>query len=123
MMCFLSILCFVIFILETFIVRKVHGGQINVRWDEATESDLKEYWIERKDKKRGSWGIIQKPPKGTSQTILLGVDGKAYWWRIRAVDESNNVGGPSNTVFYKFPKKRRQGLNFGNYLVVDKKRN
>ncbi len=109
----------IIYILGAAGIRPVHGGQIQVRWNEATELDLKEYWIERKNKKRGSWGIVQRPTKGTSQTILLGTDGKGYWWRIRAVDESNNVGGPSNILFHKFPKKKpgRRGLNYGEVVV------
>ncbi len=119
-MCFLSILCFLIFILHTFFVQKIEGGQVGARWIEASESDLKEYLIERKGKKRGSWAVIQRPARGTSQTMLVGVDGKAYWWRIRAVDFSGNIGGPSNVVYHKFPRKKkpgRQGLNYGEVVV------
>ncbi len=98
---------FIIFLLEIFVVKRAEGGQVGARWHEAPELDLKDYIIERKGKKRGSWATTQRPTKGTSQTILVGVDGKGYWWRIRAVDFSGNVGGPSNVVFYKFPRKKK----------------
>ncbi len=107
LMCFLSILCFLIFILDTFFVKKIEGGQVGATWHEAPEPDLKEYIIERKGKRRGGWLIIQRPARGSSQTILTGVDGKPYWWRIRAIDFSGNVGGPSNVVYHKFPRKKK----------------
>ncbi len=106
---FFLAICFIIFLLQRIFAptREANGGQVHASWVEAPEPDLKEYWIERKGKKGGSWGVTQRPARGTSQTILVGVDGKAYWWRIRAVDFSGNVGGPSNTVYYKFPRKKK----------------
>ncbi len=106
---FFLAICFIIFLLQRVFAptREANGGQVHASWTEAPEPDLKEYWIERKSKRRGSWSITQRPARGTSQTILVGIDGKPYWWRIRAIDFSGNVGGPSNVVYHKFPRKKK----------------
>ncbi len=106
---FFLAVCLVIFLVQRIFAptREANGGQVGATWKEAPEPDLKEYIIERKGKRRGGWYITQRPARGSSQTILTGVDGKPYWWRIRAIDFSGNVGGPSNVVYHKFPRKKK----------------
>ena len=72
-----------------------------IYWDVVQNTDLSHYSVERKTT-MGSWREVAQTNKGIEQARVSGSRNRTYSYRITAVDNSGNVGNPSNTLIHKF---------------------
>jgi hypothetical protein len=84
----------------------IGGEQINITWPENTESDLKEYVIQRSENATGPWtniSIISAGNNSFSDSEL--VPGTTYYYRIIAVDTEGNPSNASQVTSATTEKK------------------
>lgn len=74
----------------------IGGEKIDITWPENTESDLKEYIVQRSENATGPWTNISTIPSGNSSFSDSNLTpGITYYYRIIAVDTENNLSNAS----------------------------
>lgn len=81
---------------------KVGEKEAEIEWQANSETDVKEYTIQRAESPSGPWSDIATVPKDTTSYKDTGLEsGKTYYYRVVAYDESENPSEYSEVVKVK----------------------
>jgi parallel beta-helix repeat protein len=87
---------------STPIKNKVGEKDVEFEWQANSETDVKEYQVQRAESLSGPWTDIATIPSDTTSYKDSGLDtGKEYYYRIVAIDESDNPSEPSEVIKIK----------------------
>jgi uncharacterized protein YpmB len=80
----------------------IDEDEAEIKWQAGSDEDIKEYLIERSEGPSGPWVEIAKVDKDTTSYKDTDLDsGKTYYYRIVAIDESDNPSEPSDVLTIK----------------------
>lgn len=71
-------------------VAKAHTASVELEWEANTEPDLDGYMILRAEQGTDSWNTIARKVKGTRFVDNTCLQGRAYSYKIKAIDRSDN---------------------------------
>jgi hypothetical protein len=81
---------------------KVGEKEAEIEWQANSEADVKEYTIQRAESQTGPWNDVATVSGDTTSYKDTDLEsGKTYYYRIVAIDESDNPSEPSQVIKIK----------------------